>query len=130
MLGPDSPRIESIFQHDSPANEGREVSIGDDGMSNKGRWICLAALLTMGVTGSSTTLLGWTQDGIEWLAHPVGSSAGDCFGNCGAGCSDTWNICGGPTQYWDLDLHCRAGRLSDGCGLRMLGRLLLGAAMD
>lgn len=40
-------------------------------------------------------------DGIPWDG-PVGAFAGDCFGNCGAGCSDTNNPCGGPTQYWEL----------------------------
>jgi hypothetical protein len=28
----------------------------------------------------------------------------ECFGNCGAGCSDGWNPCGGRTQYWDFTL--------------------------
>lgn len=29
------------------------------------------------------------------------SRVGNCRGNCGAGCSDSVNPCGGPPQYWD-----------------------------
>jgi hypothetical protein len=47
----------------------------------------------------------WTQGGINWRAWPSGSSVGDCFGNCGAGCSDSPNGgCSGSKQYWQLTL--------------------------
>ena len=42
---------------------------------------------------------------IDWSTiHPDGSHVGDCFANCGAGCSDHVNVCGGPAQYWELEL--------------------------
>jgi hypothetical protein len=37
---------------------------------------------------------------IQW-AYPNGDSVGqDCFGNCGKGCDDEWNPCGGRQQFW------------------------------
>ena len=37
---------------------------------------------------------------IEWR-YPDGDSVGqDCFSNCGAGCNDSPNPCGGRQQYW------------------------------
>lgn len=44
----------------------------------------------------------YPNDGINWSSVPNGSAAGNCYGNCGAGCSDNVNPCGGPTQYWEL----------------------------
>jgi hypothetical protein len=58
--------------------------------------------LFIGVASSASA--GWVQDGIDWKAWPKSSSVGDCFGNCGAACSDRVNPCGGPRQYWDLVL--------------------------
>jgi hypothetical protein len=42
--------------------------------------------------------------GISWRTPPSGKKAGDCVGNCGAGCGDSINPCGGPEQYWELTL--------------------------
>lgn len=61
--------------------------------------IVLVVLLGLGSAKGEAT---WTQGGITWNVSPSGSSVGGCFGNCGGGCSDSWNICGGPTQYWDM----------------------------
>jgi len=37
---------------------------------------------------------------IDWR-YPDGDSVGqNCHGNCGAGCGDAWNPCGGRQQYW------------------------------
>jgi hypothetical protein len=37
---------------------------------------------------------------IEWR-YPDGDSVGqNCHGNCGRGCNDSWNPCGGRQQYW------------------------------
>jgi hypothetical protein len=47
----------------------------------------------------------WRQNGIDWAATPHGSQTNpdpDCLGNCGAGCSNNINPCGGPPQYWEL----------------------------
>jgi hypothetical protein len=44
----------------------------------------------------------WYQDGVVWKVTPSGSSVGDCFGNCGAGCNSFANPCGGPGQYWEM----------------------------
>ena len=60
----------------------------------------LAVLLVCGMASPASA--GWLQGGIEWRAWPSGSNVGDCFGNCGAGCTSDYNICGGPQQYWDL----------------------------
>lgn len=66
------------------------------------RVVPLAIVLGLFVTASSASA-GWVQDGINWQAWPSGASGGiDCFGNCGAGCSNKANPCGGPKQYWSL----------------------------
>jgi hypothetical protein len=73
------------------------------------RWtkVLLPALLLLGGFVSPASA-GWVQDGINWVAWPSGDSGGiDCFGNCGAGCSDQIIFgfdapCGGPQQYWSL----------------------------
>jgi hypothetical protein len=54
----------------------------------------------------------------EYVVYPSGTNAdwrgeypnrdapqlGQCFGNCGAGCSDAWNPGCGGSQYWELQL--------------------------
>lgn len=48
----------------------------------------------------------WLQNGISWRTWPNSSAAGDCFGNCGAGCSDSPNGgCSGSSQYWELTFN-------------------------
>jgi hypothetical protein len=44
----------------------------------------------------------YPNDGINWYTSPQGWRVDDCPGNCGAGCSDNVNPCGGPLQYWEL----------------------------
>lgn len=67
------------------------------------RRIIAGIVLALSIGSSSASVsAGWYKDGIDWFAWPTDSSAGDCFGNCGAACSSTWNICGGRAQYWDL----------------------------
>jgi hypothetical protein len=46
----------------------------------------------------------WIEGGFSWRGIPSGKKAGDCVGNCGAGCGDANNPCGGPEQYWELAL--------------------------
>lgn len=41
-------------------------------------------------------------DSIAWPQKPLDYYVNSCFSNCGAGCSDAWNPCGGPQQYWRL----------------------------
>ncbi len=43
-------------------------------------------------------------DGFVWYSVPNGEIVGHCFGNCGAGCSDFMNPCGGRQQYWELQI--------------------------
>jgi hypothetical protein len=54
------------------------------------------------------------QNGIDWRAWPSSSPAGNCFGNCGAGCSSNVNPCGGPRQYWDLTFTSGPHRFQSG----------------
>jgi hypothetical protein len=77
-----------------------------DGRHSKARrgitLLLLAALFTGAASSASA---GWVQSGIDWQAWPSARSAGDCFGNCGAGCSTSANVCGGPAQYWNLTFN-------------------------
>lgn len=43
---------------------------------------------------------------IIWESYPDrhAPALGDCFGNCGAGCSSGFNPCGGRTQWWELQV--------------------------
>lgn len=44
---------------------------------------------------------------IDWRsAYPNRNAPelGQCFGNCGAGCSDAWNPGCGGNQYWELQI--------------------------
>ncbi len=42
--------------------------------------------------------------GVTWYGVPDGSEVDDCPGNCGAGCSSTFNPCGGSAQYWESQI--------------------------
>jgi hypothetical protein len=68
-------------------------------MNQLTRVFCLV-VLACGMASSAAT--EWQQAGITWYGGPDGSHVDDCAGNCGAGCSDHANPCGGPDQYWDL----------------------------
>jgi hypothetical protein len=50
------------------------------------------------------TSAGIIKYGFTWLAPTYYDISTDCFGNCGAGCSDAMNPCGGPEQRWELTL--------------------------
>jgi hypothetical protein len=63
---------------------------------------------------ASATSAGWVQQGIDWQASPSSGAAGNCFGNCGAGCSSKINPCGGPRQYWDLTFTAGPDRFQSG----------------
>ena len=44
---------------------------------------------------------------VDWhYAYPNRNAPelGECFGNCGAGCSDSWNPGCGGNQYWELQV--------------------------
>lgn len=47
----------------------------------------------------------YPDDGNDYAAvtSPDSSRVDDCYGNCGAGCSSVFNICGGRHQYWELE---------------------------
>lgn len=72
------------------------------------RMLSRTAACIMLVAAAAVTLSGsyvsYPVDGIYWYNSPSDAAVGDCFGNCGAGCSDGWNPCGGRTQYWQLVL--------------------------
>jgi hypothetical protein len=60
--------------------------------------VCLAA-----VAAEAQPVYRYDFRGDPWIdwRYPDGKSVGqDCFSNCGAGCSDSPNPCGGPAQYW------------------------------
>jgi len=40
----------------------------------------------------------------ESSPDPHRAELGECFGNCGAGCSGNVNPCGGRTQWWELQI--------------------------
>jgi hypothetical protein len=40
----------------------------------------------------------------ESWPNPHAPELGECFGNCGAGCSNVSNPCGGRTQWWELQI--------------------------
>jgi len=72
-------------------------------MTRLSRRFAVALVMAIGVASwQATPAASWIQGGITWYANPSGSNVNDCFGNCGAGCSDNVNPCGGPSQYWDL----------------------------
>jgi hypothetical protein len=61
--------------------------------------VCLA----VGAAAEAQPVYRYGFRGDPWIQwrYPDGDSVGqDCFSNCGAGCSDSPNPCGGPQQYW------------------------------
>jgi hypothetical protein len=55
-----------------------------------------------------------------WESYPNrhAPELGECFGNCGAGCSSRFNPCGGRTQWWELKIltepeHIEGSRWQD-----------------
>lgn len=66
--------------------------------------VCAGCLLLGPATTASAQMLGYPQGAFIWYSWPNWSAVGDCFGNCGAGCSDDSNPCGGRQQYWQLDI--------------------------
>lgn len=61
--------------------------------------VCLA----VGAAAEAQPVYRYGFRGDPWIdwRYPDGNSVGqDCFSNCGAGCSDSPNPCGGPQQYW------------------------------
>jgi hypothetical protein len=69
--------------------------------------VCVGCLLFSSVVTALANDVHYpTEDGHRWWmwAQPNGGNVGDCYGNCGAGCSDGWNPCGGRHQYWDLTI--------------------------
>jgi hypothetical protein len=49
--------------------------------------------------------LVYPNDISMWESAPMPdqSRVGDCAGNCGAGCSDTFDVCNGAEQYWEME---------------------------
>ena len=52
----------------------------------------------------SAQSIRYPNDGYDWSSRPDGRYVLDCFGNCGAGCSEFPNPCGGSSQYWELEI--------------------------
>jgi hypothetical protein len=65
--------------------------------------VVLVAVAFLGATASAWYVV-YPTDGTYWYNNPNDAAVGDCYGNCGAGCSDAVNPCGGRTQYWELAL--------------------------
>ncbi len=64
---------------------------------------CLGPLL-LGFVPAAAAQIHYPIDEFVWYSAPDWGAVGDCFGNCGAGCSDEWNPCGGRYQHWALDI--------------------------
>jgi hypothetical protein len=57
------------------------------------------------VTNSGAIVYG-PYASMRWESYPNPDAPAlhSCFGNCGAGCSSTFNPCGGRTQWWELQI--------------------------
>lgn len=71
-------------------------------------------LLALALGAWSPTASAWWASGINWWVWPNGGNVGDCFGNCGAGCTSNFNPCSGPPQYWDLTVIAGPGLVASG----------------
>jgi len=80
--------------------------------------MCLVWLLGSAFVQEASAQWYVGGDSIAWYGRPNGKRVGDCMGNCGAGCSSAVNPCGGPRQYWELDIleqHVRNEGYYDDC---------------
>lgn len=68
------------------------------------RVLVSAAALVMTAESAGFAQIRYPIDGFVWYSLPDWGAVGDCFGNCGGGCSDEWNPCGGRYQYWELEV--------------------------
>lgn len=68
------------------------------------RTLVCAGCLLLGAATTVSAQIYYPADGFVWRAAPNWGAVGDCFGNCGAGCSDDSNPCGGRFQYWELQI--------------------------
>lgn len=74
-------------------------------------WVMLLqASATVDVSAQSVR---YPNDGYDWVASPDGRNVLDCFGNCGAGCSEFPNPCGGSPQYWELQITSAVTHVRD-----------------
>ena len=64
----------------------------------------VSLLLLTATVDVSAQSIRYPNDGYDWNSRPDGSYVLDCFGNCGAGCGEFPNPCGGSSQYWELDI--------------------------
>lgn len=79
--------------------------------------VCLAA----GTVESREPVYREGFRGPSWLQwpYPDPRSVGEnCHGNCGAGCSDNWDPCFSPPQYWVQEMLDEPQLLGIGHGLR------------
>lgn len=53
--------------------------------------------------------------GYLWESYPNqhAPQLGECFGNCGAGCTSGFNPCGGRTQWWELQVLTEPDLIAD-----------------
>jgi len=61
-------------------------------------------LLAGGAADLSAQSIRYPNDGYDWNSRPDGRNVLDCFGNCGRGCGEFSNPCGGSSQYWELEI--------------------------
>ena len=64
-------------------------------------WIAAAA-----PASAEYVVIPWNTN-VDWRSEYPNRDApqlGQCFGNCGAGCSDAWNPGCGGNQYWELQV--------------------------
>jgi hypothetical protein len=63
--------------------------------------VIVACLAAAAVQAQPVRRVGFRGDPrIDWRDPDPDRAGEDCFGNCGAGCSDFPNPCFGPEQYW------------------------------
>src|SRR5712691_5400028 len=80
------------------------VSLAKEWYVKRTKVFILVAVVMSAVVQTGASDVGYPGGGIRWLTSPDGSNVGDCFGNCGAGCGDAWNPCGGRSQFWELQI--------------------------
>jgi hypothetical protein len=77
-----------------------------DAYCDEGTENCASCSSDCGTCYSGQGDIRYPNDGIDWesVTAPIDGQVGDCFGNCGGGCSEDMNPCGPHDQYWELVL--------------------------
>ena len=67
----------------------------------------ILGLIATAATASANYVVYPRNTNVDWTHEYPNQNApalGQCFGNCGAGCSDAWNPGCGGSQYWELQI--------------------------